>query len=140
MYIQQTLIPYDVIEYDGIQYSNCRDFGHISRYKSLRQVIHNPSTEERFVALETPNTITSNIDVDYYEVPAEEENRLDIIANKLLGSPTYSWVIAYFNRIEDGYTVREGQTLVVPKSFSSLFTTGEILASVSPYALNLGEE
>lgn len=140
MYIQQTLIPYDVIEYDGIQYSNCRDFGHISRYKSLRQVIHNPSTEERFVALETPNTITSNIDVDYYEVPAEEENRLDIIANKLLGSPTYSWVISYFNRIEDGYTVREGQTLVVPKSFSSLFTTGEILASVSPYALNLGEE
>ena len=73
-------------------------------------------------------------------VETGEENRLDLIANTYLGSATYSWVIAYFNQIEDGYTVREGQTLIIPKTITSLFSDGEILAPITALALNLGEE
>lgn len=138
--IYNTLIPYNEIDHRGIQYGVCRDFNHISRYNNLRQVVHSPGDIDRFVTLETPNPFTTRSDVLYYDVPATEENRLDIIANKYLGSASYSWVIAYFNGIEDGYTVREGQRLMIPKQFTSLFNKGEVLASVSPLALNLGTE
>ncbi len=140
MKFYDTLIPYEEVEYRGIQYTTCKDFEHISRYKDLRQVIHNPHDSERSVTLEIPNNFSSNVEVQYYQVPYVEENRLDIISQKFLGSPMYSWVIAYFNGISDGYTVREGQKLAIPKSISALFANGEILASVSPYQLNLGEE
>lgn len=142
MKIPNTLIPYDTVESNGgIQYSVCRDFSHISRYRGLRQVVHNPEiTADRFVALETPNSITINCEVVYYDVKHTEENRLDLIAYKTLGDPTYSWVIAYFNGIVDGFTVQEGQKLAIPRSITSLFNKGEILQSVSPSMLNLGSE
>lgn len=135
-----TLTPYRDIPYYGIQYGVCYDYKHISRYKGLRSVVHNPETDMRFVAPETPNPFHTNLDVQYYVVPADRENRLDLIANEFLGSATYSWVLAYFNGIVDGYTVNEGQRLAIPKSFTSLFNSGEILAPVSPLALNLGSE
>lgn len=140
MKVQNTLVPYRVLEHEGIQYSVCRDFGHISRYRGLRQVTHVAATPERFVALETPNPFTTHAEVRYYEVPATEENRLDLIADKLLGDATYSWILAYFNNISDGFTVKEGQRLCYPESITSLFDNGELLASVSPMMLNLGEE
>ena len=136
-----TLIPYKVIPYDGIDYTVCRDFDHISRYKGLRQVVHNPSdTSERFITLETVNAITSNASYRYYTVPVSEENRLDLIAYKFYGSPNYSWVVSYMNNIEDGYTVYEGQKIKILDSFSDLFAKGEILASIPPMSLNLGSE
>lgn len=133
--------PYQEIPYEGIQYTNCRDFGHISRYKGLRQVVHNPdNTDERYMALETVNPFTTNADVDYYEVPSRYENRLDIIAYEELGSASYAWVIAYFNNIEDGFSVHEGQLIKIPKNISSLFNNGEILQTVPALGLNLGSE
>lgn len=133
--------PYQEIPYEGIQYTNCRDFGHISRYKGLRQVVHNPdNTDERYMALETVNPFTTNSDVDYYEVPSRYENRLDIIAYEELGSASYAWVIAYFNNIEDGFSVHEGQLIKIPKNISSLFNSGEILQTVPALGLNLGSE
>ena len=136
-----TLVPYSKVEYGGIEYGVCRDFNHISRYRGLRQVVHNPDDIlNRFVSPETPNPFTTNSEVEYYDVPANEENRLDVIAYKKLGSASYSWVIAYFNQIEDGFTVREGQRLAIPKSISTLFNSGEILAAISPLQLNLGSE
>ena len=133
--------PYEVLEHEGIVYSSCKDFDHISRYRNLRQVIHNPETLNRYVTLETVNPFTTNAEVKYHEVLATEENRLDLIAQKELGSATYSWVIAYFNRIEDGYTVREGQRLVIPaKGVTDLLNKGEILAPITALKLNLGEE
>lgn len=136
-----TLIPYDEVDYEGIEYSVCTEYGHISRYRQLRQVIHNPnSTTDRFTALETPNVFTTNIEVEYYKVPNSRENRLDLIAHDKLGDASYSWIIAYLNNIEDGYTVHEGQKIAIPKSISQLFGTGEILASISPLQLNLGTE
>lgn len=133
--------PYQEIPYEGIQYTNCRDYGHISRYKGLRQVVHNPdNTDERYMALETVNPFTTNADVDYYEVPSRYENRLDIIAYEELGSASYAWVIAYFNNIEDGFSVHEGQLIKIPKNISWLFNSGEILQTVPALGLNLGSE
>lgn len=136
-----TLKPYAKIPYCGIAYGHCVDYNHISRYQNLRQITHNAdNASERFVALEVPNPFKSNCTVKYYDVPAHEENRLDVIANKHLGSAQYAWVIAYFNGIEDGFTVREGTRLAIPSSVTDLFTTGEILESVNPLSLNLGTE
>lgn len=140
MALQNILTPYKELEHKGIQYSTCREYDHISRHRGLRQVVHSPQDVDRFIALETSNPFTTSADVTYHDVTAVEENRLDLIAHKYLGSASYSWVIAYFNEIEDGFTIREGQRLAIPKSVSSLFNKGEILAPVSPLALNLGQE
>ena len=139
--VTNTHTPYKELPHRVIQYAVCTDYEHISRYKSLRQVVHSPEEpDERFVALETVNSFSSSASVIYYDVPAYLENRLDLIAQKFLGSASYAWIIAYFNSIEDGFTVREGQRLKIPTSVSSLFAKGELLASVNPMALNLGTE
>lgn len=135
-----TLTPYKTIEHTGIQYTVCRDYKHISRYRGLRQVVHNPYDTNRFIALETPNPLLTNAEFLYYDVPASEENRLDLIANKFFGSAQYSWIISYFNGIEDGYTVWEGQRLKILKNFTELFDVGELLAPIPALQLNLGEE
>lgn len=141
MRFYDTMRPYDILEHKGIQYGVCRDFSHICRYRRLRQVVNNPADNaERFIDLETPNPFETHSDITYYEVPQDEENRLDIIAYKLLGSAQYAWAIAYFNGIEDGFTVRGGQKLIIPKTITQLFEKGECLASVSPTTLNLGAE
>lgn len=133
--------PYEKIDYEGIQYTYCADFDYISRYRNLRQIVHNPSNvKDRTTTLELPNAFTSNLKVRYYTVPITEVNRLDLIANKFLGSPTYSWIISYFNHIMDGFTVREGQRLVIPNSVTDLFENGEVLQPIPPMMLNLGEE
>lgn len=132
--------PYKTLEHAGIVYSVCKDFKHISRYRNLRQVVHLPDTVDRYVTLETVNPFVTNTEVKYHEVTVSEENRLDLIAEKELGSATYGWVIAYFNNIEDGYTVREGQRLVIPNSVTALLSKGEILAPITALKLNLGEE
>jgi hypothetical protein len=142
MYIQNTLTPYDEIDYKGIQYTTCRDFNHISRYRGLRQVIHSPlDIQDRFIALETPNGFeTSNTEIIWHEVLGTEVNRLDLIAQKYLGSASYAWVICYFNQIEDGFTCWLGQQLKIPKSITNLMRTGEILQSVTALTLNLSSE
>ena len=138
--ITNTLTPYEEVERESIQYTYCRDFDHISRYKGLRQVIHEGDSADRYVALETPNAFETNVEVTYYTVPANRENRLDIIARDFLGSADYKWVIAYYNGIEDGFTVREGRVLQIPKTISSLFNNGEILSPIPATRLNLGRE
>lgn len=141
MRFYDTLVPYKVLEHNGIEYTTCRDFAHISRCKGLRQVIHSPNViDDRFISLETPNAFNSSAEVVYHEVTTDEENRLDVIAHNYLGSSNYSWVIAYMNQIDDGYTAVPGQKLKIPKSITSLFADGEILAAIPPLQLNLGSE
>ena len=139
IYGRDLTTPYTVLDHEGIAYGVCVDYNHISRYRNLRQVTHCPVTD-RYITLETVNPFVSHTEVDYYEVSSTEINRLDLIANKTLGSATYSWVIAYFNQIDDGYTVREGQKLMIPKSVTKLLSNGEILAPITALRLNLGEE
>lgn len=140
-YGRDLTLPYEILEHDGIIYSTCKEFDHISRYRNLRQVVHCPDVPDRYVTLETPNPFITDTEVRYHEVTMPEENRLDLIAQKELGSATYSWVIAYFNRIDDGYTVREGQRLIIPANgVTALLSRGEILAPIPALKLNLGEE
>ena len=135
-----TLVPYKILKHNGIQYSVCREFNHISRYRNLRRVVHNPDTSERFVSLETPNAFKSSADVTNFVIPSYLENRLDVISYQTLGDATYAWIIAYMNQIEDGFTAVEGQTLKIPKSVTQLFDKGELLEPINPIQLNLGEE
>ena len=137
-----TTTPYKVIAYDGIQYNVCRDYTHLSRYRSLRQVVHNPDDiTSRFIALETPNSLESHADMSYHTVTPAEVNRLDLIAFKLLGSANYKWILAYINEIEDGYTAYEGQLLKYPTAgITALFSKGDVLAPLNPFSLNLGAE
>lgn len=141
MFILNTLSPYKELDRPGIQYSVCRDYSHISRHRNLRQVVHGPNRNDRYMALEVPNPIVdSGIDFVYHEVTPNEENRLDVISYNFLGSASYGWTIAYFNNIEDGYTVKPGQTVRIPSNITSLMTTGNILQSVTALQLNLGSE
>lgn len=141
MFILNTLAPYKKLPRLGIQYSVCRDYDHISRHRGLRQVVHGPDSVDRYMALEVPNPIEeSGVNFVYHEVTPNEENRLDVIANNYLGSASYSWAIAYYNSIEDGYTARPGQKLRIPDSITSLMTTGNLLQSVTALQLNLGSE
>ena len=139
-YGRDLTLPYTELEHEGIVYSSCKEFDHISRYRNLRQVVHCPDVIERYITLETVNPFTTHTKVKYHEVTALEENRLDLIAEAELGSATYAWVVAYFNSIEDGFTVSEGQRLVIPESVTALLSNGEILAPIAYTRLNLGEE
>lgn len=133
--------PYKELPHYGIAYSTCKEYKHISRYRNLRMISHMPNTSEKYTTLETVNPIVTNrLKIIYHVVELQEENRLDLIANRYLGSASYSWVIAYFNSIEDGFTVTAGQTIIIPKTITDLFSAGEILAPVIPLKLNLGEE
>ena len=132
--------PYEEVERDEIQYTYCRDFDHISRYKGLRQVVHEGDHPERYIALETANSFESHATVSYYTVDAHHENRLDLIAQEQLGGANYAWVLAYFNNIDDGFTVLEGTKLRIPSSVSALFENGEVLAPIAATKLNLGTE
>lgn len=141
MRFYDALSSYDELPYVPIQYGVCRDYNHLCRHRGLRQVVHDPSNEiDRFVALETPNPFTTNTQVSYYEVPLMEEDRLDLIAEKLLGSVQYRWILAYFNGLADGYSVKEGQVIRYPLNISELFNKGEVLAPINPLQLNLGTE
>lgn len=135
-----TMTPYDEIERSEIEYTVCRDFNHISRYKGLRQVIHEGDQPGRYIALEVSNPFSTDTNVTYYTVPAHLENRLDLIAYDLLGSANYAWVIAYFNGIADGFTVLEGQKLAIPNNVSQLFNAGQVLEPINVLRLNLGSE
>lgn len=140
MKVHDTYYPYRTIERDPIQYSYCVDYGHLSRYRALRQIIHQGLSEDRFVALETVNPFGTASDMKSYVVPSHLENRLDIIAQQQLGSATYAWIIAYVNRIADGFTVLEGTRLQIPTSITGLFNKDELLAPIDATKLNLGSE
>jgi len=138
--LNNKLTPYRYIDRDPIQYTYCCEYDHISRYKDLRQVVHQGMSLDRCITLETNNAFKSRASVTYYTVDSRHENRLDLIAQDTLGSATYSWVIAYFNNISDGYTALAGTKLAIPDSVFALFEAGECLASISAVKLNLGSE
>ena len=140
MRFPDTYNQYKEIKRDPIQYTYCVDFDHISRYRALRQVIHQGLSDDRFVALETVNPLEIKSNFKYYTVPANRENRLDLIAQEQLGSAKYAWVISYVNRIADGFTVLEGTELAIPVSITSLFEKGSLLSPVTAARLNLGSE
>lgn len=139
--LHDTTKPYEEVNYKGIEYTVCKDYDHISRYKRLRQVIHLLEGSDRFISLEIQNGYNyKDLSIEYYEVTTRTENRLDLISYSYFGTASYSWIIAYINGISDGYTVLEGQVLMIPTAFSELFSSNCVLSAVSPTSLNLGTE
>jgi len=139
--LHDTTKSYNKVDYKGIEYSTCKDFSHISRYKRLRQVIHYLDETKRYITLEIQNDYDyTNVDIEYYRVTVDRENRLDLISYDFYNTTSYAWVIAYINDISDGYTVPEGQVLMIPKTISSLFNSKNILSSIPISSLNLGTE
>ena len=137
--LHDTTVPYETVPYEGIEYSTCRDFDRISRYRRLRQVIHHLGGTSRFTNLETQNAYDySTVDFEYYTVSEDRVNRLDLISWDYYGTPDYAWVIAYVNSIQDGYTVLSEQVLAIPRTVTELFKSGSVLASVPATSLNLG--
>lgn len=139
--LHDTTRPYKSVDYNGIEYTTCKDFDHISRYRRLRQVIHYLTNSNRFITLELQNNYSyENVEIEYYIVPNERENRLDLVSYDYYGSSSYSWIISYINGISDGFTIYEGQVLMIPKNITDLFKSGCILSSVPATTLNLGTE
>ena len=135
-----TFNPYQGIEHTGIDYTVCRNFDHISRYRGLRQIVHNPDSFDRFIALETQNPFQTNAEYEYFDVTKPFVNRVDLLAQKFYGSAQYGWIISYLNEIPDGFTVKEGQRIRYLRNFTDLFNDGELLASIPAMQLNLGSE
>ena len=139
--LHDTTKPYKFIDSRGIEYTVCKDFDHISRYKRLRQIIHYLEGTARFMTLEIQNSYNyEDIEIEYYVVDVVHENRLDLISYEHFNTTSYSWIISYINGISDGFTVFEGQILMIPTNLSDLFKSGCVLSAVSPTALNLGTE
>ena len=99
-----------------MKYAKPRVYDHTSRYSIYRQIINN----ENDVYIETSNrTPIEKSDKDiYHEVQREEENRLDIIANKYYGDPDLFWIIAMGNDMIDPFVVKVGDIIRIPYFFS----------------------
>lgn len=140
--LHDTTKPFKAVDYNGIEYTVCREYDYISRYRRLRQVIHYINDKQsRFVTNEIQNYYNyENIEVEYFIVDTKYENRLDLISYKFYNSASYSWILAYINEIEDAFTVRVGQVLMIPTSITELFSNGSILSSIPVTSLNLGTE
>lgn len=104
-------------------YSKPREYEHTSRYGKYRQILENLD-----VYIETFNK--SDIEHDsediFHTVLAEQENRLDIIANIHYGDPSFFWVIALANDLIDPFVVQAGSILRIP-AIVSLYKLGGAL-------------
>lgn len=98
-------------------YTVPRQYNHISRYSIYRQILD----DEQELYTETSNvTPIPETDKDFYhEILKEEENRLDIIANKYYGNPDFFWMIAIANNIIDPFIITPGEVIRIP-NFNSL--------------------
>ena len=139
--LHDTTCAYKEVDYHGIEYTMCKDYEHISRYRRLRQVIHYLEGTDRFMTLETQNKYSySGVTYEYYTVTVDRENRLDLISYDYYNTISYAWLIAYVNGISDGYTVYEGRTLIIPTSITDLFGNNRILSPIPVSTLSLGTE
>lgn len=105
------------IIYDQLKYDEPIRRPYTSRYTATR-VIENGSKSY----YESPNKTDipeSEADV-YVTTDKTNENRLDIISNKVYGTPLQWWVIALANNIHDPFEISLGTTLRIP-NISSIF-------------------
>lgn len=98
-----------------IFYSNPRVYEHTSRYGKYRQIV-----EDHVARIETFNqTFVDKSEEDkFHVVGMEQENRLDMIANKYYSDPTLWWVIALANDLVDPFVIQPGTVLRIPPLIS----------------------
>ena len=119
-YLAETREYYEPLEYlPTVSYKNA------SRYRNLRTLkdetngrIHHESPIQQAIKKSSDDTLIT--------ITNETENRLDIVAYKVYGSPRYWWVIALANYIIDPFDIPAGSTLRIPPLLS-LYKSGGVL-------------
>ena len=88
------------------------DPSRFSRYRNLDRIVYEDGVEIQ----ETPNevNIKHTTGDQFYIVPVEHENRLDLIAYKFYNTPRLWWVVAYANKLDDPFNVPVGSRLRIP--------------------------
>lgn len=100
---------------DILQNKNYKNYDYFSRYSSFPYYYN--SVDKKYI-YGTTSQINTNISYILHKVKKNET--LDSIALDYYNNPTYFWVIADFNRIQDPYNkLEEGINLKIP-SLSSI--------------------
>ena len=98
-----------------MMYAAPRKYTDLSRYSIYRLIIDDNETYTETV---NRTHIPQSDNDRYHEVQPEEENRLDIIANKYYNKPEYSWIIAMGNELIDPFFIKRGTVLRIPDIYS----------------------
>ena len=110
--------------FKDIEYQRRVNYKNVSRYGYLRTIqddngnIYHESWYQKVVDLSP--------DDQYIIVSKDEENRLDIIAQKYYNTARYWWVVALANYIIDPFSVPSGTRLRIPPLLS-LYNKGGVL-------------
>lgn len=87
-----------------------REYNYFSRYQNVPYYYH---SEDRRYIYGTTSHISKDISYTLYDVKSNDT--LDTIALDFYNNPTYFWIIADFNNIQDPYkALTVGSTLKVP--------------------------
>ena len=108
---------------DEIRRYSMKDAPNDSRYKNLERIQYTENEE----IIETQNKITIPYSVNdkSYTVQVGEEGRLDLISNKVYGTPMYWWILAQASNIYDPFSISVGDRIRVP-SLSTVLGTGVV--------------
>ena len=106
-----------------MMYAKPRIYPYMSRYTIYRLIINNNETYTETV---NQTKIPESNNDRYHEVLPEEENRLDIIAQKYYNDASFSWMIAMANDIIDPFFIKSGTVLRIP-DFVDLFQWNSVL-------------
>ncbi len=90
-----------------------------SRYKHIDELLLKDGKTVKATLGTTDLSVYPFSGMSMYVVPDGEEDRIDIIASKTLGSASLYWAICYMNNIDDPLSIKVGRTLYIP-SLSSL--------------------
>lgn len=106
-------------------YYKPRSYKNNSRYQRIRLLQDDKGNiyHENWIKRQ----IDKSTEDSYHIVTLEDENRLDMIATIMYGTPRYWWVIALANDIIDPFDVPIGTELRIPL-IESLFNKGGILS------------
>lgn len=100
---------------DILQNKNYKNYDYFSRYSSFPYYYN--SVDKKYIY---GTTSQINVNVSYILHNVRKNETLDSIALDYYNNPTYFWVIADFNRIQDPYDkLQEGSSLKIP-SLSSI--------------------
>ncbi len=95
-----------------IQLPNSTRFGFTTLYQ-WRDSQGNPVNVHLFGTWEPPQFEPSDEDI-FHPITQMDVGRLDLISQKYYGTPTYWWIIAYVNDIDDFLTMDVGKKIRIP--------------------------
>lgn len=103
--VTQYVVPYSI--------------GDTSRYKHIDELLLIDGTTIKATLGPVDMSVYPYDGITMYTVSESDENRIDIIATKTLGSASLYWIICYMNNIADPLDIPIGKILYIP-TMSSL--------------------